>query len=408
MKNKTDTGPDSALQTSDYKRTVDSFTLFSSGLSGPLAERFQILAEAARTAPRRAGAAFALGWGMLLVITLLSGSAFGDNGFLTDASAFARFAIAVPLLILMDKHVDARLRGFLAHFTDAPLIAPRALPAAGQAVVTAIDYARATMPAWICAALAYLLSALYILSVKSSPAADASSWRFTGSEADLALSLAGWWATLVAIPLLGYLMLRALWRYMIWVWLMRRIARLELRLVASHPDGAGGLRFLGQNANAFTSLAFAMSVTVAGYILKGLDSGALSTEIYGWMMSAWAAIIVGLFSAPMLAFAKPLTALKIRTRLAAAARATVNQRAAEREVFGRNFAGWQPGDPEEPPADKDAAKIDEAAKKLSTLPFSRAAIVPLGAAALLPLVLVGATQLPFKELFKAAKGLLLL
>ena len=242
----------------------------------------------------------------------------------------------------------------------------------------------------------------------SAPVAEAGSWRFTGNESAVALSLAGWWAALVAIPLLGFLMLRALWRYLLWVWLMRQIASLELRLVASHPDGAGGLRFLGQNPNVFTSLAFAMSVTVAGYILKGLNSGALSTEIYGWMMSAWAAIVVALFSAPLLAFMRPLTMLKTRTQLAAAARATVNQRAAEREVFGRNFAGWQPGDANEAPAEKDAAKIDEAARKLATLPFSRSAIVPLGAAALLPLVVVGATQLPFKELFKAAKGLLLL
>jgi hypothetical protein len=344
---------------------------------------------------------------MLFLLALLSGRAFGPDGFLLDVSAFARFAVAVPLLVLMDRHVDTRLRGFLVHFTDAPLIAPRSLPAAGQAVITAIDRAKATAPTWICGLLAYLLSALYIINLKSA-AAEASSWRFNGTEGELALSIVGWWAALVAIPLLGFLMLRALWRYLLWVWLMRQIAGLELRLVASHPDGAGGLRFLGQNPNVFTSLAFAMSVTVAGYILKGLSSGALSTEIYGWMMSAWAAIVVGLFSLPLIAFAKPLTALKVRTRLAAAARATVNQRAAEREIFGRNFAGWKPGDPDEPPADKDAAKIDEAAKKLSTLPFSRAAIVPLGAAALLPLVLVGATQLPFKELFKAAKGLLLL
>jgi hypothetical protein len=393
---------------SDYTRSVEGFTLFASGLSGPLAERFRLLEQAARTAPRRALTALALGWGVLLLLALLSDSAFGPNGFLLDVSAFARFAIAVPLLILMDRHVDTRLRGFLVHFTDAPLIAPRSLPAAGQAVITAIDRAKAPAPAWICALIAYLLSALYIINVKSASGADASSWRFTGTEGELVLSLAGWWAALVAIPLLGFLMLSALWRYLLWVWLMRQIAGLELRLVASHPDGAGGLRFLGQNPNVFTSLAFAMSVTVAGYILKGLSSGALSTEIYGWMMSAWAAIIVGLFSLPLIAFAKPLTALKVRTRLAAAARATVNQRAAEREIFGRNFAGWQPGDAEEPPADKDAVKIDEAAKKLSSLPFSRSAIVPLGAAALLPLVLVGATQLPFKELFKAAKGLLLL
>jgi hypothetical protein len=56
----------------------------------------------------------------------------------------------------------------------------------------------------------------------------------------------------------------------------------------------------------------------------------------------------------------------------------------------------------------DAAKLYAAAKKLSTYLISRSAILPVAAATLLPLVAAGATQLPFKELFKIARRLLLL
>ena len=56
----------------------------------------------------------------------------------------------------------------------------------------------------------------------------------------------------------------------------------------------------------------------------------------------------------------------------------------------------------------DASKLYATAKKLSTFLISRAAIVPVAAAALLPLVAAGATQLPFRELLKIAQGLLLL
>ena len=56
----------------------------------------------------------------------------------------------------------------------------------------------------------------------------------------------------------------------------------------------------------------------------------------------------------------------------------------------------------------DTDKLYAAAKKLSTFLISRAAIVPVAAAALLPLVAAGATQLPIRELFKIARGLLLL
>lgn len=401
---KTDEDPKS----SHFLKTAKNFELYATGISEPLAARFKLLERAADSAPKRALIVILLGWGVLLILSLLAGRATGAGGLLSDVSIFARFALAAGLLVMMDRRIDTKLRSYLIHFTDAPLLAPASMPLAAEALVKAIDRARATPPQLICALAACLLSAAYTANLISNIDLAPASWRLAGVPGAMSLSAAGWWASLVSIPLLGFLLLRALWRYMVWFMLLRRIAGLDLRLVATHPDGAGGLRFLGQSPNVFTVLAFAMSISVAGYILKGLDSGTLTTELYGILMSVWTAVIVTLFSAPLLAFAKPLGRLKIETRLAAAARATVNQRAAEREIFGRNFASWHAGDPEEAPADKDAAKVDEAARKLAVIPFSRSAIVPLGAAALLPLVAVGATQLPFNELFKAAKGLLLL
>jgi len=52
----------------------------------------------------------------------------------------------------------------------------------------------------------------------------------------------------------------------------------------------------------------------------------------------------------------------------------------------------------------DPSKLYAAARKLSTFLTARAAIVPLAAAAFLPLVAAGATQLPVRELLKIARG----
>ena len=54
------------------------------------------------------------------------------------------------------------------------------------------------------------------------------------------------------------------------------------------------------------------------------------------------------------------------------------------------------------------AKQFEATRKMSTLLIDRSALVPVGAAALLPLVAAGATQMPYKELLGILKKLLLL
>ena len=76
-------------------------------------------------------------------------------------------------------------------------------------------------------------------------------------------------------------------------------------------------------------------------------------------------------------------------------------------MLGRNIAA--PADPgEEPDATGgEPAKTYAAVRKLGTLPVTKAGLLPLGIAAVVPLIAVGATQLPFKELLKVAKMLLL-
>lgn len=125
-------------------------------------------------------------------------------------------------------------------------------------------------------------------------------------------------------------------------------------------------------------------------------------------MAAWLVVVMILFGAPLLAFTGPLKRLKETTALAASAVATRHERAVEREVLGRNMSAASDADAAASGDVPDPAKVYAAARKLSTYLISRAAILPVAAAALLPLVAAGATRLPVKELLKIARGLLLL
>ena len=80
------------------------------------------------------------------------------------------------------------------------------------------------------------------------------------------LTVAGWWCALVSNPLFWFLLLRWLWRHAVWGLLLRDLAGLDLRLVATHPDGAGGLAFIGQYPNAFAAFVFALSCVVGAAI----------------------------------------------------------------------------------------------------------------------------------------------
>jgi hypothetical protein len=279
------------------------------------------------------------------------------------------------------------------------------MPAAAEAVVRALRRRDAWPAEIVCVVAAYAITlsgAVLLLE------GDASSWLVTVTPDAAWLTPAGWWCALISSPLFWFLLLRWLWRHAVWGLLLHDVARLELRLVATHPDGAGGLAFVGQYPNAFAALVFAMSCVLGAAIARTLLQGEMSTATYGQLMAAWLVVVVVLFGTPLLAFTKPLRELKEKTLLAASAVATRHERAVERKLLARNMSAA--GDAEAAAADDipDTAKLYAAAKKLSTYLISRAAIVPVAAAALLPLVAAGATQLPVRELFKIARGLLLL
>jgi hypothetical protein len=305
----------------------------------------------------------------------------------------------------MERLVEERLRLHLRQFVRAPLLAPGAQPAAAEAVVRALRRRDNRLAELLSVVLAY---AITLAGVQIALTADTSSWLVTAGPDGADLTLAAWWCALVSSPLFWFLLLRWLWRHAVWGLLLRDIARLDLRLVVTHPDGAGGLAFIGQYPNAFAAFVFALSCVLGAAIAHTLLRGELTTAAYGQLMAAWLVIVIILFGAPLLAFSRPLKRLKETTVLTASALATRHERAAERATLGANMTAAEDADAAASGDIPNPAALYAAARKLSTYLISRAAIVPVAAAALLPLVAAGATQLPIRELFKIARGLLLL
>ena len=404
------TDPDGmqAKTAGDGARPIGDFLIARGGPFYDLQERLGLLREQALHASSRAAILVGLAWGVPLLLSALSGHAIGpaaSRPFLLDLGAWARFFIAIGIFVLMERMVEERLRVHLRQFVRAPLLAPGATPAAAEAVVRALRRRDARLAELVCVVLAY---AITLTGAELFLAGTASSWIVTVGPEGARLTLAGWWCAFVSSPLFWFLLLRWLWRHAVWGLLLRDLAGLELRLVATHPDGAGGLAFIGQYPNAFAAFVFALSCVLGAAIAHLLLQEGLTPAAYGQLMAAWLIVVMILFGAPLLAFTRPLQRLKEATLLAAASAATRRERAVERELLGSNMAA--PADAEATAAGDipDAAKLYAAAGKLSTFLISRATILPVAAAALLPMVAAGATQLPFKELLKIARHLLLL
>jgi hypothetical protein len=93
---------------------------------------------------------------------------------------------------------------------------------------------------------------------------DATPWLAQGAGADLHVTLAGWYAVVVSATMFQFLLGLALWQWLLWTLFAFRLSRLNLKLAPTHPDGHGGLGFLGLTPIAFTPIAFAASAVIAG------------------------------------------------------------------------------------------------------------------------------------------------
>ncbi len=348
----------------------------------------------------------AVAWGIPLILSLAAGTAFGPleaRPFLLDPGAWARFFLAIGLLVLAETQIEEHLREGVRQLFDGRLLAAGSLAPAKAAVAKALKRRNSSLAELVCLLLAVFASWYFVTIMRS----DASpSWTVSINDAGKSPSPAAWWSIIVSNTLFWFLVGRALWRHIIWSLLLGTLSRLETRLVATHPDGHAGLGFVGKYPNAYVLFTVAVSCVISAAVTHQVLHGTFTASAIGTVMGIWLIMIYAYFGIPLAGFMRLLTVLKRRTLLAAAARGTEYQRQAERKTLGENvFANEDKASDDDIP---DPGKFYEAAKKLSPMLVTRATLVPVSAAALLPFVAVGLTQLPLKELTPILKHLLVL
>lgn len=389
------------------EQPIDRFLIARGGPFYELQRMLGLLGESALRALPRAIILVALAFGVPLVLTMIAGTAFGsaaDRPFSLEFGSWARFVFGVGLFIVAEPQIEKRLLEHLRQFVEAPLVAPGSMDAAAAAVTGALqrrDNGFAELASLV------LASGVSVLVYQRFVSDVALPWAAQVSAGETHLTAAGWWVVAFSNTLFWFLLFRLLWRLFVWSRLLKDLASLDLRLVSNHPDGHAGLAFLGEYPNAYAIVVFAMSLVPASAIVYELGGGGMTTTSYGIVIAVWLGAVLALLNWPLLAFSKPLRELKRKTLLACAPQATRHLRAAERDVLGKNIVAADDADPESASDEPDASKLYLAAQKQSTTLIRYAALAPVSAAALVPLVAAGATQLPFKEVLQMAKRLLL-
>ena len=253
---------------------------------------------------RRVAIAILLGWVPLALLSLLHASIFHDAAqltFFTDVATHARLLLAVPLLIAAEYIIFPRLEAIRQHFTDASMVGA-ADRERFQATVR--DCHRRSAGVWPSGTIVIITYALVLLMMMTIPADIMPAWQ--RSPFGLLLSLAGWWHMLISLPLLLGLLLAWLWRLAIWAYFLGKVARLGLRLVASHPDKAGGLQFIAYSPRVFWPFALAIGIIVAGTMANNVFHNGVSPLEHKATPIVTAVIVAILLAFPPLLFGRQL------------------------------------------------------------------------------------------------------
>jgi hypothetical protein len=276
-------------------------TLFDGGPLLSLQRWLGLSKDSDRHIGRTAGLVVLVGWLPLVLLALVQ-SVFLHTDEITSllwqVGAHARYLVAAPLLVVAELECGARLSVIVGNFVKTGIVPPHERKRLDAAVLTTRRLVNSTAGEIAVVALAYLVVAA---TIWSTPIEQVPAWHRSDTIVPF-YSLAGWWHMLVSLPLLLVLLLSWLTRFLLWVRLLWLISRLKLRLVASHPDHAAGLGFVGHSVRAFSGVALAIAAIAAGYSAHMiLVRGSLPTSQIVFD-ACLLVTVAAMFAAPLLVF----------------------------------------------------------------------------------------------------------
>jgi len=384
---------------------------FSFVLGGPLFQlmrRARVSDDALELLHRRIIVISLFSWLPLLLLSVLQGQVLGGSvavPFLLDAEVHVKFLIAVPLLIGAELVVHRRMRFVVKQFLERQLIPESAMTRFKTAIASAFRLRNSVLAEVLLIALVYIVGILIVW--RQYTALDTATWYAAQSAGGLKLSLAGMWYGYVSLPIFQFLLVRWYFRLFIWVRFLWQVSRIELNLVPTHPDRAGGLGFLSGMAYAFMLFLTAHGALLAGNIANRIFYLGAALPDFKYEILLLVILLLCLVFGPLLVFAPQLAQAK---RTGKREYDTLAQRYV-REFDAKWLRGGAPAD--EPFVGSgdiqslaDLGNSTEVVRSMRFILVTKEAIFQLAAATLAPIVPLALTMMPLEELLKKLFGIL--
>ena len=321
-------------------------------------------------------------------------SAEGSEPMMQHFGIHVRFLLALPLMIVAEGMVQLIMPRVIPYFLTSGVLPPSEEGKFRDVISGVLRMRDRSLP-WI-----FILGVGIALAV-GSPALSRVhelDWAHDGGGA--AMGFGGLWFLYFARPLFIAILLGWVWRLVLFGILMRRIAKLELSLVPSHPDGNGGLGFLELIPAMFSPLIFALSAIIASYwshqiLYHGETLAALKVP-----MVAFVVVILIIFLGPFFVFSSPLRRAKRLAELQYGALVGQQGRLVRQKwIEGRQVddPGGLLSAPELGPV-ADNISMFQMVDRMRSLPVGKRALISVIVPAAIPLLVVVSLQIPIKDI----------
>ncbi len=334
-------------------------------------------------------------WGVLILLLILQGLGH-QVASLALVGVHVRLLVVMPLFFICETWVAPRMAEFVRNLVRSGLVPGNALPA----LKSEVERIARWKDSWLAEAICLLAAALL-------PFMDTQLHLFGESSIfDRSRSVAVWSAAgrfywIVCLPLFRFLLFRWLWRLGLWCYFLRRVAKLELHLVPTHPDGAAGLGYLEVVHIHFTPLVLAIAAFQSAMLAEDISAGVATFEAIYPAIAVMLVVDTALFLGPLFIFSCKLWACRVKGLSDYMELAASYVNGFDRKWLGKDDARREPllGNPDLQSL-ADLANSINIVRNMRWVPLSQPLIITIVIAALLPILPLLLFKYPVGELVR--------
>jgi len=309
------------------------------------------------------------------------------------------------LMLLAELVVHQRLRPLILQFGERGLVLPEAFQQF-EAVVSSALRLRNSVVIEVLLIVLVFTGGHYLWS--SQIALEADTWFLVLADGRHRFSPAGFWYAYVSIPVFQFMLLRWYFRIFIWARLLWQVSRMELHLVPTHPDRAGGLGFLEESIIAFIPFLLAQDVLLTGMMANRIFYGGATLLDFKQDIAAAVVFFLLLVLGPLCVFAPQLARSRRQGLLEYGALAS-------RYVCEFDRKWLRGGAPQDEPlvgsgdiqALNDLAGSFEVVNGMRLFPFDKAIVLRIAVVTLLPVLPLALSMISLEVLVKRLIDVLL-